>query len=98
MHYRWILANLQRSKAQFEKQFKKWNWEKKMTSDEWKYIAKRLQERGDRPTSVYFCGKQIPALKVKKEIPRYDLPTLIVSKANASKIFPPRNNSGLMID
>lgn len=68
-------AKSQRRKAQYEAKFITWDWRKNLSESEWKYVASKLEERGDRDTEVYLHGRRILPKRVKKEISRHVRPT-----------------------
>ncbi|KAF4633915.1 hypothetical protein G7Y89_g4202 [Cudoniella acicularis] len=64
---------LYRSKAQYELQFKKWNFRKNQTAEEWKILAHKIvkRKREQKDSEVSFNGKLISPKKLRKETLRY---------------------------
>lgn len=62
-----------RTKAQYERAFKKWGWKKYKKKDDWHFIAARIKsrEKRGRRSEVTIQGDVIPDCKVKKEVSRY---------------------------
>jgi hypothetical protein len=73
----WNSANYTNSKAQYERQFKKWNFRKNLKQDEWKFIARKVAKRrlDAKETDLYINGVLIPQRKVEKEILRLNFST-----------------------
>ncbi|PMD41131.1 ankyrin [Hyaloscypha variabilis F] len=61
------------TKSQYELQFKKWQFRKNRTADEWKIIARKLAERENehKETEVVLNGNLINPKKLRKETLRY---------------------------
>lgn len=61
------------SKSQFELHFKKWNFRKNLTSEEWSAVAHKIakRKRDDKESEVYIDGLPMKLKKVKKAISRY---------------------------
>lgn len=76
------------SKAQYESQFKKWNWNKNWKKDDWKYVARKFDERHNagKESAVYRNGIRIRPEKVKKEISRHVHPNDRFSRRELSHI------------
>jgi hypothetical protein len=62
-----------RSKAQYELHFKKWEFRKNRTKDDWKIVAQKLRKRKreHKESEVYIDGNLIKSKKVRKETSRY---------------------------
>jgi hypothetical protein len=60
-------------KSQYELQFKKWQFRKNRTAEEWKIIAHKLTERKKehKESEVVLNGNLINPKKLKKETLRY---------------------------
>ena len=61
-------------KSQYLAKLKRWNFVKNLSAEEWKYVAKRFNQRRDcgRDRSVVLLhGRRLPESKVKKAIHRY---------------------------
>ena len=68
------LALIDCRKSQYLSKLKRWNFLKNLSAEEWKYVAKRLNERRDcgRDRSIVLLhGRRLPESKVKKAIHRY---------------------------
>jgi len=65
------------SKAQYERQFKKWNLRKYLNNSDWEYIHHRVEKRKkDGKESVVYSGDiEVPPKRIKKEISRRFPPT-----------------------
>ena len=61
-----------RSKAQYELHFKKWEFRKNRTKDDWKIVAQKLRKRKreHKESEVYIDGNLIESKKVRKETSR----------------------------
>jgi hypothetical protein len=61
------------SKAQYELQFKKWNFRKNRTAEEWKIVAHKItqRERKRKNSEVLVNGNPINPKKLRKETLRY---------------------------
>jgi hypothetical protein len=66
------------SKAQYERQFKKWKFRKNRKQPEWKFVHHRIEKRkrGGRESNLYISGVLIPKGTVRKETSRHNLPTI----------------------
>jgi hypothetical protein len=62
-----------RSKAQYELHFKKWEFRKNRTKDDWKIVAQKIRKRKreQKESEVYIDGNLIESKKVRKETSRY---------------------------
>jgi hypothetical protein len=73
-----IKANAFHSKDQYTRQFKKWNFKKNLTTDDWRFIGynreKRIRE-GKYPGPVTVNGIVIPEDTIKKQLSRHILPS-----------------------
>ena len=74
------------SKAQYEAQFKKWNWRKNLRKDDWAYVARKRDERhtAGKESAVFFNNIRIPPEKVKREISRQVHPNVRFSHRELS--------------
>jgi hypothetical protein len=65
-----IIAN---SKAQYEQQFKIWDFRKNLSRGDWHFVGHRLTKReGEgRKSKVYFNGNPLSDKKVKREVSRH---------------------------
>lgn len=63
-----------RTKAQYERVFKKWGWKKHSKKDDWRFIAAQIKQREKqgRRSEVTIRGDVIPDWKIKKEVSRYE--------------------------
>jgi hypothetical protein len=61
------------SKAQYELQFKKWNFRKNRTAEEWKIVAHKITQREckHKGSEVLVNGNLISPKKLRKETLRY---------------------------
>ncbi|KAN0098195.1 Ankyrin repeat-containing domain protein [Hyaloscypha variabilis] len=61
------------TKSQYELQFKKWQFRKNRTADEWKIVARKLAERKNehKESEVVLNGNLINPKKLRKETLRY---------------------------
>jgi hypothetical protein len=61
------------SKAQYELQFKKWNFRKNRTAEEWKIVAHKITQRESehKDSEVLVNGTPINPKKLRKETLRY---------------------------
>jgi post-segregation antitoxin (ccd killing protein) len=61
-----------RRKAQYEKKFKDWGFQKHRTKQDWKVMGQKLgaRKRMAKESNVYLDGQLVPAKKVRKEISR----------------------------
>jgi hypothetical protein len=66
------------SKAQYERQFKKWKFRKHRKHLEWKFVHHRIEKRkrGGKESNLYIGGVLIPKKKIRKETSRHNFPTL----------------------
>jgi len=78
------MLNLRR-KSQYELQFKKWQFRKNRTAEEWKIVAHKLTERKKehKDSEVVLNGNLINPKKLRKETLRYG------SLSAAIEILPP---------
>jgi hypothetical protein len=62
-----------RSKAQYELHFKKWEFRKNRTKDDWRIVAQKIgkRKREHKESEVYIDGNLIETKKVRKAISRY---------------------------
>ncbi|KAH8705963.1 ankyrin repeat-containing domain protein [Talaromyces proteolyticus] len=70
--------NFSKSKGQYTRQFKKWEFKKNFTDDDWRFVAHRREKRkreGKDPGPVRMNGNLVPEAKVRKEISRHILPS-----------------------
>ncbi|KAL3425097.1 ankyrin repeat protein [Phlyctema vagabunda] len=60
------------SKNQYERQFKTWNFRKKLKAAEWQFVDHRIKKRKreGKDSEVFFNNALVSAKKIKKEIPR----------------------------
>jgi hypothetical protein len=60
------------SKAQYEKQFKEWGFQKNRTKKDWKIVSQKigLRKRAAKESDVYLDGQLVPTKKLRKEISR----------------------------
>ena len=79
--------NLVETKSQFELQFKKWQFRKNCTAEEWRIVASKIRKRKRvyKESEVILNGHTINPKKLRKEIYRYgSLPivpkTLLIGK------------------
>ncbi|KAF7592111.1 hypothetical protein BBP40_000659 [Aspergillus hancockii] len=66
--------NFCKSKDQYTRQFKKWNFKKNAKQEEWRYVAHTRRKRkrdGKDPGDVWMHGNLIPKAKVNKEEARH---------------------------
>jgi hypothetical protein len=73
------------SKAQFERQFKKWKFRKYLNDKEWEYVQHRSVKRkrdDGKESEVHINGSLISAKKIKKEVSRRFPPTFEKSHAS----------------
>lgn len=70
-------ANHGDSKAQYVRQFKKWGFGKNSTTEEWKFIARRIRKRAleGKESETYIRGELATNKKIKKEISRHVPPS-----------------------
>lgn len=75
-------------KAQYEAQFKQWKWNKNWKKNDWKYVARKFEERHNagKESVVFRNGTMIPRAKVKKEISRHVHPNDRFSRRGLSLI------------
>jgi hypothetical protein len=59
-------------KAQYEKQFKEWGFQKKKTKEDWKIMSQKieLRKRTAKESDIYLDGQLVPKKKLRKEISR----------------------------
>jgi hypothetical protein len=59
-------------KAQYEKKFKEWGFQKNRTKDDWKAVSQKvgLRKRTAKESNVYIDGELMPRKKLQKEISR----------------------------
>lgn len=76
------------SKAQYEVRFKKWKWNKNWKKDDWKYVARKFDERhsASKESVVFRNGTMIPHAKIKKELSRHIHPNDRFSRRELSFI------------
>ena len=74
----WCIADSVDSKAQYERQFKKWKFRKNRTHRDWELAAPIInkRKRSGKETNLYIDGVLIPPTKIRKEISRYNFPTI----------------------
>jgi ankyrin repeat protein len=75
------------SEAQYKRKLKAWNIQKNQKGDLWKDVSLTLKRKNLDATDVdvFLNGILVPTKKLKREISRYDLPTLkLTSKLTAS--------------
>jgi hypothetical protein len=62
-----------RSKAQYELHFKKWEFRKNLTKDDWKIVGPKIgrRKREHKESEVYNHGNLIQSKKIRKAISRY---------------------------
>jgi hypothetical protein len=68
-----LTSNTCYSKTQYERQFKKWGFRKKLNSPDWKIVHHWLEQRkrAGKKSDVYIDGVLTPKLKIHKEISRH---------------------------
>lgn len=61
------------SKSQYGKYFKRWNFRKSLSKEEWKPVRHKVlaRKREGKESDVYLEGVLMPAKKVKRGIGRY---------------------------
>jgi hypothetical protein len=71
------LAELVDSKAQYERQFRKWKFRKNRKDPEWKFVHHRVEKRkrGGKESDVYIDGVLIAKKKICQETSRHNHPT-----------------------
>ncbi|PSN69668.1 ankyrin [Corynespora cassiicola Philippines] len=70
-------ARFKRSKAQYERAFKRWGIKKNAKASDWQYVASRLGSRRHQhaPCTIEVGGKFVSEAKAKKEVARYTYQT-----------------------
>ncbi|KAH6694353.1 hypothetical protein BKA61DRAFT_742119, partial [Leptodontidium sp. MPI-SDFR-AT-0119] len=65
------------SKAQYERQFKKWKFRKHLKQPDWASAGRIIEKRkrSGKPSYVYIDGVLIETKKIRKETSRHDRPT-----------------------
>jgi hypothetical protein len=60
-------------KAQYERRFKKWGFQKNRKKDIWEVVAfkVRKRKRSDKESEVWIGDERVPAKKLMKEVSRY---------------------------
>jgi hypothetical protein len=66
-------ANNTSRKAQYERHFKKWGFQKNKKRDVWEAIALKVtkRKRENKKSEVKIDGEVVPVKKLKKELSRY---------------------------
>jgi hypothetical protein len=59
------------SKAQYERQFEKWNLRKYLNKDDYYFLHRRGQKRRLEHKDIYFNGELLSAKKLKKDRARH---------------------------
>ncbi|KAH6718728.1 ankyrin repeat-containing domain protein [Leptodontidium sp. MPI-SDFR-AT-0119] len=61
------------TKAQYERRFKKWKFQKNKTKDVWEAVAREVtkRKRDSKDSEVRIGGEVVPVKKLKKELSRY---------------------------
>jgi hypothetical protein len=79
-----------RSKAQYELHFKKWEFRKNRTKDDWKIVAQKIgkRKREHKESEVYIGGNLIESKKVKKAISRYGSTSATTEMQLQGKSYP----------
>ncbi|KIW62343.1 hypothetical protein PV04_10524 [Phialophora macrospora] len=70
--------NFRASVAQYKRKLNAWNIQKNRKGDLWKDVSLTLKRKNldANDVDVFLCGIPVPTKKLKREISRYDLPTL----------------------
>jgi hypothetical protein len=70
------IANFVNSKAQYERQFKKWKFRKHRKQHDWESASRIIKKRkqGGKKSTVYIDGALIDEKKIRKETSRHDRP------------------------
>ncbi|KIX04176.1 uncharacterized protein Z518_07730 [Rhinocladiella mackenziei CBS 650.93] len=78
MDYMKNTYNFQASKAQYERQFKKWKLREHLKSSDWRAIRRRIENRRRRgkKSDLYVDSILIKGDKIRKETSRHDWPTV----------------------
>ena len=65
------------SKAQYERQFKKWNFRKHRKEHDWASAGRIIKKRkhSGKESDVYIDGVLVETKKIRKEVSRHDRPT-----------------------
>jgi hypothetical protein len=66
-------------KAQYERQFRSWEFCKNLSSVGWNFVNKRMEKRrrDGKESVLYLYGSEIPHKRIKKEISRHCRPTIV---------------------
>ncbi|KAH8782231.1 ankyrin repeat-containing domain protein [Hyaloscypha sp. PMI_1271] len=87
------------TKAQYEKKFKEWGFQKNHTKDDWKIVGQKvgLRKRTAKESNVYLDGELMPRKRLQREISRHFMSVTEQFKTTQALETPPATPPGFDI-